>query len=109
MFVRNITPTPDPVTTHPPPMAAKPAPRSGTWRRALKLTAALALLGSGLYATLSEHGLVSSNNAVVSAYVVSLRAPITGFVSGLALGVGDAVRRDQVIAQLDDPLLSDQH
>ncbi len=43
-----------------------------------KLVAGIAVLGMGLYGVLSEQNYVSAPNAVVSAYVVSVRTPIDG-------------------------------
>jgi hypothetical protein len=58
-------------------------------RRAARIGGALALLGVGAYAILSERGYVASENAVAMAYVISLHAPIEGYVSGIRGGMED--------------------
>ena len=61
--------------------------------RGIKITAAASLLVAGGYAMLSERGYVVSENAVVSAYVTSLRMPIEGFISDINAGVGTSVEQ----------------
>ncbi len=87
--------------------AAQPKPRARL-RRPAKLAAAAALIAAGLWAALSGQGYVSSDNAVVSAYTVSVRAPIDGHVSGVLVRVGDAVEPMAVLARLEDTRVNDQ-
>src|SRR4051812_7003315 len=77
-------------------------------RRALKITSALTLLAAGGYAMLAEQGYIASENAVVSAYVVSLRMPIEGFVSDIAAGVGATAERGGIIARIENPRVDNQ-
>jgi multidrug resistance efflux pump len=72
------------------------------------MAAALALLGLGAYAALSESGLVAAESAVVTSYVVAARAPIEGYVSGLGVRVGDTVLGGAPVARVEDPRVNDQ-
>jgi multidrug resistance efflux pump len=97
-----------PPITRPPP--ALPIGRDRIWtRRNLKFGVALALLSAGGYAVLSGQGYVTSDNAVVSAYTVSLRTPISGYISGLRIKIGDSVAAGVVLARLTEPRVDDQH
>ena len=96
--------------------AALPLTLSGTEtsavripRRPLKLGFACTLFLAGAYGILSDSQYVSSSNAIVSAYVLDLRTPIDGIVSGLPLAAGTFVQSGQVLAHLDNPLLDHQH
>lgn len=92
------------------PSAALPVERNGRiWtRRNLKFAAAFALLGAAGYALLSGQGFVTCDNAVVSAYTFSLRAPISGYVSGLGIKVGDPVAAGATLVHLAENRLDDQ-
>ena len=90
----------------PPAAALSPAPKPRS-PRPLKLAVAAALIAMGLYAIFAEQGFVASDNAVVSAYVVSLRAPIDGTLSGMANPVGTPVDTGNVLARLDNPRVDD--
>ncbi len=91
------------------PVFAPPTARARTLvRRNVKIGAALALLGAGGYATVSGMGYVASDNAVVSAYTVSLRTPIAGYLSGLRAKVGDTVSAGTVLGRLMEPRVDDQ-
>jgi multidrug resistance efflux pump len=76
--------------------------------RLLKLGAACGVLASGAYAVWSAHGFLVSDNAVVSAYVTSLRAPIEGYVSGRATPMGAEIHMGDVLATMTNPLVDDQ-
>jgi multidrug resistance efflux pump len=91
------------------PISVSSARRGRGWaRRHVKFGAALALLSAGGYAVLSGQGYVASDNAVVSAYTVSLRTPIAGYVSGLRAKVGDTVAAGAVLGRLNEPRVDDQ-
>jgi multidrug resistance efflux pump len=77
-----------------------PAPKAARWRLSrtpLKIALGAFALLAGTYGILSEQNFVASSNAVVSAYVVSVRTPIDGTVYGLPsvasarLHAGDAL------------------
>lgn len=76
--------------------------------RALKAGAAVTVLGVGAAALYSHNGFVASNNAVVSAELVSVRAPIDGIISERVAGVGAKVERGETIATITDPWFDDQ-
>lgn len=86
-----------------------PPPHQKKSRRLLKIVIAAAVLGSGVAATLSGHGRIASNNAVISTNLVSLRTPIEGIVSGLPKRVGSMVARGALIAHIENPRVDDQH
>src|SRR5260370_17091351 len=61
--------------------------------RLLKIGFGASMLLAAAYALLSEQGYVASNNAVVSANLISLRVPIDGEVSKLNVQVGFPVNK----------------
>jgi multidrug resistance efflux pump len=67
------------------------------------------VLAAGAYAVWSAQGFTSSDNAVVSAYVTSLRAPIEGYVSGHRPAIGAEIHSGDVLATMTNPLVDDQH
>jgi multidrug resistance efflux pump len=112
MFFRKI---PLPLQELLPAAAGKAVPSSASrWlpphrkrsRRLLKI--AVGVLGAGVAATLSGHGRIASNNAVISTNLVSLRTPIEGIVSGLPKRVGSIVARGALIAHIENPRVDDQ-
>jgi len=91
------------------PSAATPRPRGlAGLRRSAKLGAALVLFGAACYALISAFGSVVSDNAVVSAYTVSVRTPIAGYVSGLHAKVGTPISTEAILAWVDEPRIDDQ-
>lgn len=78
-------------------------------QRLLKLGAACGVLAAGAYAIWSAQGFAVSDNAVVSSYVTSLRAPIEGYVSGHRPAVGAEIKSGDVLATMTNPLVDDQH
>ncbi len=94
----------------PPRPGIQPPPkRSAGWgKRSGKVALAAGLLGLGAYAGLSEAGFVSTKEAVVSAYVATLRAPIGGMVVGAAASVGDSVLAGDRIATITDERVDGQ-
>jgi multidrug resistance efflux pump len=81
---------------------------SATLGRPLKLAAACAVLAVGGYAIWSAQRFVVSDNAVVSAYVMSLRAPIEGYVSGHPAAIGREIHGGDILATMTNPLADDQ-
>lgn len=83
-----------------------------TWRipaRSVKIGIGVTLLVVGGYGIFSEHQFIASGNAVVTAYVVSVRTPIEGTVSGLPATVGMRVSEHTVIGHIDNPRVDQQH
>jgi multidrug resistance efflux pump len=78
-------------------------------RRLLKIATAFGVLSVGVYAAWSTQAFVVSDNAVVSAYVTSLRAPIEGYVSAGSAQVGAEIARGDVLATVTNPRVDDQH
>lgn len=74
----------------------------------LKRGAALALLAIGAAALLTNATYVTSDNAVVTAHVVSLRAPIEGVVETRLGSVGDPVIANTMLAKIANPLFDDR-
>ncbi len=79
-----------------------------TLKRLLKIGVASGVLAAGAYAIWSAQGYVVSDNAVVSAYVTSLRTPIEGFVSAGHTQVGSEIGRGEVLATVTNPRVDDQ-
>ena len=77
-------------------------------KRLLKLTIACGVLAAGVYAIWSAQGFVVTDNAVVAAYVTSLRAPIEGFVSADHGQVGSEIGRGEILATVNNPRVDDQ-
>lgn len=71
-------------------------------QRPLKLAIAAAVAALGGYGLLCERGYVASSDAIVSSYVLDVRTPIEGTVTGLPLTAGIAVHRGQVLAHLEN-------
>jgi len=91
------------------PPTATPKPPDFAWaRRYARVTAALALLAAAAYAVLSGQGYVATDDAVVSAYTVSLRVPISGYLSDLHAKVGTPVVTGMVLAHLNEPRVDDE-
>src|SRR3954470_2408121 len=77
-------------------------------KRLVKLSIACGVLTAGVYAIWSVQGFVVSDNAVVSAYITSLRAPIEGFVSAGRNQVGSEIGRGEILATVANPRVDDQ-
>jgi multidrug resistance efflux pump len=77
-------------------------------KRLLKLTVACGVLAAGVYAIWSAQGFVVTDNAVVTAYVTSLRVPIEGFVSAGHTQVGSEIGRGEILATVNNPRVDDQ-
>jgi multidrug resistance efflux pump len=120
MFFKRIPPVADATGRGGAPVPLVPGEEHSAWAkataplkppllgRAIKLSVAAAVLGIGAFALYSRQGYVASNNAVVSAELVSIRAPIDGIVSGHVGGVGTKVHRGETIAVVTDPWFDDQ-
>jgi multidrug resistance efflux pump len=68
----------------------------------LKIAIGLGVLLAGTYGILSEHNFISTNDAVVSAYVVVVRTPIDGIVQGLLPASNLHVRQGQSLGHVED-------
>lgn len=77
--------------------------------RTVKLCAAALITVAGAYGIFSESEYVTSGNAVVSAYVVAVRAPIEGVLSGLPPLAGTIVRQGSVLGRVENERVDNQH
>ena len=77
--------------------------------RILKVGLAVVAVATGCYAILAQQGFIASENAVVSAYVIALRTPIEGYVSGERAVIGQEVTQGAVLATVTNPRVDDQH
>jgi multidrug resistance efflux pump len=92
------------------PASGKPAaPVGRLGGRAVKIGLAGTLLVGAVGTLVVGQTRVTTDNAVVSAYVVSLRTPIPGEVSGLGPHVGDTVRETDLLARVVNDRVSDEH
>ena len=91
----------------PTPVPARPSVRPLVVRW-LKITASVGLLLAGAYGVFSEHEFIASSDALVSAYVVSIRTPIEGTVSGVSMTQGGNVRRGMVLGQVENARVDQQ-
>jgi multidrug resistance efflux pump len=95
-----------------PALASSATTKARTWhmpRRPLKIAAAGTLLMAGAYGAFSEQMFIDSSDAVVSAYVLDVRAPIEGVIAGLPHASGSAVRVGDVLGGLRNDLVDHQH
>src|SRR5690242_14724948 len=79
--------------------AAVPVSRM-RWGRIVKIGSAGGLLAAAAGALLIQQSQVTTDSAVVSAYVRSVRSPIQGQVSGLHLHIGDEVTATSLLAHV---------
>ena len=93
-----------------PPIASVPKSRPPMQiMRLLKLGIAVALLCVSLYAITVGQATITSDNAVLSAYTVSIRAPVAGTFADEGLRVGDNVPQGAVLGRLHNDLVDKQH
>ncbi len=88
--------------------SAAPPPRKWPLTRIVKIAGAVGTLALGVAAVMSGDGYISSADAVVSARVVFLRAPIEGVLTGQAGGIGSPVSAGQIIAHVENARVDDQ-
>jgi multidrug resistance efflux pump len=78
------------------------------WSRIAKLAGASAVLALGAYAVIADQMAIATDNAVVSAYSIALRAPIDGVIEAAPRRVGDPVSADVLLATINNTLVDDQ-
>lgn len=78
-------------------------------KRFIKMGITGSFLFAGIYGVVSEHKYVSTTDAVVSSYVLSVRTPIDGTVTGMPLAAGIYVRQGDLLGQMDNPRVDRQH
>jgi hypothetical protein len=79
------------------------------WGRIVKIGIAGGFLAAAAGALLIQERWVTTGNAVVSAYVRSIRSPIQGQVSGLRLHVGDGITGTSLLAHVVNDRVNDEH
>lgn len=77
--------------------------------KSLKIVVAGGALCAGAFGILSENKYVATSDAVVSTYVLAVRTPIDGTVSGLPISSGIMVRAGESLGELENPLADHQH
>ncbi len=78
-------------------------------RASLKIAAAVALLIAGAYGLFCERGYVVSSEAVVSTYLLEIRTPIDGVLTGLPLQAGLSVHQGDVLGHVANLRVDHQH
>ncbi len=68
----------------------------------LKIAVAAAVAMAGAYGLLCERGYVVSSEAVVSTYVLEIRTPIDGVLTGLPLSAGLPVHQGEVLGHIEN-------
>jgi multidrug resistance efflux pump len=76
--------------------------------RSSKIAASFAILAAGSYGIFSDTQYISSSDAVVSAYVASVRTPIEGTVRGMPTSPGGAIRAGSPLGRVDNPRVDEQ-
>jgi multidrug resistance efflux pump len=79
------------------------------WARIAKVGGAVGVLAVGAYAVLADQFAIVSDNAVISAYTISLRTPIDGVVGLQHMRIGDPVKRGALVTAVTNDLADDQH
>ena len=106
MFTRIKLPEPEAA-----PPLSRPAPvqpRRATVLRWVKRAIAFALVAIGASAMVTDASYVTSDNAVVTAHLVSIRAPIQGVVRGVDAVMGAPVRAGATLMELENPLVDER-
>jgi multidrug resistance efflux pump len=76
--------------------------------RVFKITGAGLMLAAGLYAMLLPHLAVTSDTAVVSAYLTSIRVPIEGVLNSSALTPGLSLEKGAAVGSVQNSRAADQ-
>jgi multidrug resistance efflux pump len=79
------------------------------WSRIAKIGGAVSVLAIGAYAVMADQFAIATDNAVVSAYSVSLRTPIDGVVGGSPLRVGQRVDQGTTLVEVSNNRVDDRH
>lgn len=75
--------------------------------RFFKISGGSLVLFAGVYAVTSQQQYISSNNAVVSAQVISLNVPIEGYVSGMQVHLSDRIQKGQILGRVTNSRVDD--
>ena len=77
--------------------------------RFFKVGIGLSLLMAGGYAILSDRQFLSTDSAVVTAYLTEVRTPVDGTLTGMPLYAGIHVAEGSVMGSVDNSLYDQQH
>lgn len=106
MFTRITPPVPDQTIRASQPMP--PRSRRAGITRWSKRVAAVAVLVTGAGALTTNAGYVTSDNAVITTHLVSLRSPIEGIVRVRGGLQGEAVHSGDFLARIENALVDDR-
>lgn len=76
--------------------------------RPLKLGIGISLLMAGAYGILSDRQFLSSDSAVVTAYVTEVRTPVDGILTGMPTSTGGSFEHGAVLGAVDNHLYDQQ-
>lgn len=78
-------------------------------RRFIKMGVGGSILFAGIYGVIAENKYISTNDAVISTYVLAVRTPIDGTVTGLPLAAGVFVHHGDLLGRVDNPRVNLEH
>ena len=105
MFTRPTPIVPEIATTISSPLPKQPRVN---WGRLLKRGGALVLVATGVLAMLSDAGHVVTENAVISAQIMSLRAPVDGVLQDAMGKVGATIHAGGDLAVVENPRIDER-
>jgi multidrug resistance efflux pump len=94
------------------PMAVVAAASARSMRipmRPFKIGIGISLLMAGMYGVVSDRQFLSTDTAVVTAYLTDIRTPIDGVLSGMPPSAGGRFVRNTVLGSVDNQLFDQQH
>lgn len=77
-------------------------------QRVAKIVLGGAIVGTGLYGVFSTQQYVSTDAAVMSGYVTTVRSPIDGDLSGLTLSTGTRLQHGTVLAEVRNARVNEE-
>jgi multidrug resistance efflux pump len=77
--------------------------------RPIKIGIGISLLMAGVYGVVSDRQFLSTDNAVVTAYLTDIRTPIDGVLTGMPPSAGGLLPRNAVLGAVDNQLFDQQH
>lgn len=83
--------------------------KKAIFSKILKISTGISLIVICLYIVLTERGIVTSDNAVVSSYKISVRSPIEGYIEKSILErIGQNIDKNETIAIVEDNRIDNQ-
>jgi multidrug resistance efflux pump len=105
MFTRPTPIVPEIATTISSPLPKQPRVN---WGRVLKRGVAFVLVATGVLAMLSDAGHVVTENAVISAQIISLRSPVDGVLQDATGKVGATLQSGAHLAAVENPRIDER-